>query len=168
MQALWFFLSLFLSFCLYYILKNRLAVFFPSSKEMIKVIIGFADIKKNDVFYDLGSGDGRILVEAAKEGIKVVGIEKNRLLNWFTRKKIKKFKNVNVIQGDVFKQKINDASIIVAYLSQKVTERLQKKIEKEVKKGTRIILVDHKFLNWKPVKIKKVGLVSIRLYIKKK
>jgi len=135
---------------------------------MIDVVIDFADIKKNDVFYDLGSGDGRILVEAAKKGIKVVGIEKNRLLNWLARRSTKNFKNIKIIQANIFKQKINDASIIVAYLSQKITERLQKKIEKEVKKGTRIILIDHEFLNWKPVKIKKVGLIPIRLYIKRK
>jgi len=135
---------------------------------MVEVVIDFANIKKNDVFYDLGSGDGRILIEAAKKGIEVVGIERNRFLNWLARRKTKNFKNVKIIQGDVFKQKINDASIIVAYLSQKITERLQKKVKKEVKKGTRIILIDHEFLNWKSVKIKKVGLVSIRLYIKRK
>jgi len=135
---------------------------------MVEVVIDFADIKKKDVFYDLGSGDGRILVEAAKKGIKVIGIEKNRLLNWLARKKTKNFKNIKIIQGDIFKQKINDASIIVAYLSQKITERLQKKIEKEVEKGTRIILIDHEFLNWKPVKIKKVGLIPIRLYVNRK
>jgi len=135
---------------------------------MIKVVIDFADIKKNDVFYDLGSGDGRILVEAAKKNIKIVGIEKNRFLNWLARMRTKNFKNVEIIQDNIFKQKINDASIIVAYLSQKVTERLQKKIEKETKKGTKIILIDHKFLNWKPVKEERVGFISIRLYVKKK
>lgn len=168
MQELWLLLTLFFSFCLYYLLRNRLAIFFPSSKEMIKVVIDFADIKENDVFYDLGSGDGRILVEAAKGGIRVVGIEKNRLLNWLARRRIKPFKNIKIIQGDMFKQKINDASIIVAYLSQKITERLQKKIEKEAKRGTRIILIDHELLDWKPVKVKKVGLIPIRLYIKRK
>jgi len=168
MQELWLLLTIFLSFCLYYILKNRLAIFFPSSNKMIDVVIDFADIKKNDVFYDLGSGDGRILVEVAKKGIKVVGIEKNRLLNRFARRNTKNFKNVKIIQADLFKQKINDASVIVAYLSQKITERLQKKIEKEAKKGTRIILIDHEFLDWEPVKVKKLGLIPIRLYVKRK
>jgi len=168
MQELWLLLTLFFFFCLYYFLKNKLAIFFPSSKRMIDVVLDFANIKKNDVFYDLGSGDGRILVEAAKKGIKVIGIEKNPLLNWIARRKTKNFKNVRIIQGDIFEQKINGASIIVAYLSQKIAERLQKKIKKEVKKGTRIILIDHEFLNWKPVKIKKVGLIPIRLYVKGK
>jgi len=147
-------------------LKNRLAVFIPSSKRMINVIIEFADIKKNDVFYDLGSGDGRILAEAAKNGIKVVGIEKNFLLNWIARRRVRKYKNVRIIQDDIFKQNFSNATVIVAYLSQFLAERLQKKIQKEVKKKTKVILVDHHFLKWKPVKEKKVGLIPIRLYIK--
>ena len=168
MQEFWLILIFFFSFCLYYLLKNRLAIFFPSSKKMIKLVIDLADIKKNDIFYDLGSGDGRILVEAAKKEIKVIGIEKNQLLNWLARRKTKNFKNVKIIQDDFFRQKIDEATIVVAYLSQKVTERLQKKIEKETKKGTRIILIDHEFLNWKPVKEDLAGFIQIRLYNKKK
>ena len=166
MQELWLFLIIFFSFCLYYILKNRLAIFFPSSKKIIDVVINFANIKKNDVLYDLGSGDGRILVEAAKKDIKVIGIEQNRFLNWIARRKTKNFKNIKIIQGDISKQNLSKATIIVAYLSQKVTERLQKKIEKEAKKRTRIILIDHAFVGWKPTKIKKIGLIPIRLYVK--
>lgn len=166
MQELWLLLILFFSFCLYYILKNRLAIFFPSSKRMIDVVIEFADIKKDDVLYDLGSGDGRILVEAAKKGIKVVGIEQNRLLNWIAKKKIRKLKNVKIIQGNIFNQDLSKATIIVAYLSIKITHELQKKIEGELKKGTKIILIDHTFIGWKPIRTKKVGLIPIRLYVK--
>jgi 16S rRNA A1518/A1519 N6-dimethyltransferase RsmA/KsgA/DIM1 with predicted DNA glycosylase/AP lyase activity len=133
---------------------------------MIEVVMEFADIKKKDVLYDLGSGDGRILEEAAKRGIRVVGIEQNPILNWIARRRTRDFKNVRIIQGDIFKEKINEATIIVAYLSQTVTRKLQKKIEKEVKKGTKIILIDHKFLGWKPIKVRRVGLIPIRLYVK--
>jgi predicted RNA methylase len=147
-------------------LKNKLAVFIPSSKRMVNVIIELAEIKKNDVLYDLGSGDGRILVEAAKNGIKVVGIEQNPILNRIARKKLERFKNVRIIQDDIFDQDLSRATIIVAYLSQILAGKLQKKIEKEVKKGTRIILVDHHFFNWKPVKVKRVGILPISLYVK--
>lgn len=133
---------------------------------MIDVILDFAEIKKNDVFYDLGSGDGRILVEAAKKKIPVVGIEKNFFLNWIARRKTKKLKNVEIIQDNIFNHDLSKATIIVAYLSRKVTRELQKKIRKECKKGTKIILVDHPFVNWKPVKFRKVGLTPIRLYVK--
>jgi predicted RNA methylase len=153
---------------LYYVLKNRLAIFFPSSKKNIEVVLDLADIKKNDVFYDLGSGDGRILIEAAKKNIKVVGVEQNKFLNWIARRKIErlKLKNVEIIEGDIFNQNLSKATVIVAYLSTSVAHRLQKKIEKEVKKGTRIILVDHSFKEWKSVKMKKIGFIPVRLYLK--
>ena len=161
-------LIFFFIFCLYYILKNRFAIFFPSSKRMINVVLEFADIKKDDVLYDLGSGDGRILVESAKKNIPVFGIEQNKFLNWIARRKIKRMKldNVKIIQGNIFDQDISKATIIIAYLSQKVTHKLQKKIKREVKKKTRIILIDHKFMNWKPIKMKKVGIIPIRLYMR--
>jgi predicted RNA methylase len=147
-------------------LKNKLAVFIPSSKRVVNVIMELAEIKKSDVLYDLGSGDGRILVEAAKKGIKVVGIEQNPILNRIARKKLERFKNARIIQDDIFDQDLNRATIIVAYLSQILAGKLQKKIEKEVKKGTRIILVDHNFSNRKPVKVKRVGILPISLYVK--
>jgi len=147
-------------------LKNKLAIFIPSSKKMINVILELADIKKNDILYDLGSGDGRILAEAAKKGIKVVGIEQNRFLNWIARRNLKKFNNVKIIQGNIFDQDFSKATILVAYLSQVLARKLQKKIENEVKTGCRIILVDHHFSNWNPVKMKRVGLFPIRLYVK--
>jgi predicted RNA methylase len=168
MNEIWLLLIFFFSFSLYYILKNKLAIFFPSSKKIIEVVLDFADIKKNDVFYDLGSGDGRILIEAAKKNIKIVGIEQNKFLNWIARRKIErlKLKNVEIIEGDIFNQNLSKATVIVAYLSISVVHRLQKKIEKEVKKGTRIILVDHSFKNWKPIKMKKIWFIPVRFYVK--
>lgn len=149
-------------------LKNRLAIFFPSSKRMIDVVLEFAGIKRDDVLYDLGSGDGRILVEAAKKNIPVVGIEQNKFLNWVARRKIKRMKldNVKIIQGSIFNQDISKATIVIAYLSRKITHKLQKKINKEVRRRTKIILIDHKFVDWKPIKIKKVGMIPIRLYVR--
>ena len=168
MNEIWLLLIFFFSFSLYYVLKNRLAIFFPSSKKIIEVVLDFADIKKNDVFYDLGSGDGRILIEVAKKNIKVIGVEQNKFLNWIARRKIErlKLKNVKIIEGDIFNQNLSKATVIVAYLSISVAHRLQKKIEKEVKKGTRIILVDHSFKEWKSVKMKKIGFIPVRLYLK--
>lgn len=168
MNEIWLLLIFFFSFSLYYLLKNRFAIFFPSSKKIIEVVLQFADIKKKDIFYDLGSGDGRILIETAKKNIRVIGIEQNKFLNWIAKRKIEqlKLKNVEIIEDNIFNQSLSKATIIVAYLSISVTHKLQKKIEKEVKKGTRIILVDHSFKEWKPVKMKKIGFIPVRLYVK--
>jgi 16S rRNA A1518/A1519 N6-dimethyltransferase RsmA/KsgA/DIM1 with predicted DNA glycosylase/AP lyase activity len=165
MDEIWLLTSFFFFFSFYYIIKNRFAFFFPSSRDMIDVIIDFADITKNDILYDLGSGDGRILKETAKKNIPVVGIEHNILLNWIAKRKINKG-NVKIIQDDIFNQNLSKATVIVAYLSREVTFKLQEKILKETKPGTKIILVDHPFQDWKPKKTKKVGHIPIRLYIK--
>jgi len=146
-------------------LKNRLAIFFPCFPRMIKIIEEFADAGRNDLIYDLGSGDGRVLEPFAKKGIKCVGIDHSRLLNKIARRRLKKYKNVRIIQGDIFNQDLSKSTVIIAYLSRYVTKKLQKKIKKECKKGTKIILVSYKFDNWKSVKTKKWFWLPIRLYL---
>jgi len=146
-------------------LKNRLAIFFPSFPGMIRIIEEFAGTKKNDLVYDLGSGDGRVLEVFAKKGIKCVGIEQNNLLNKLARRRLNGYKNFKIIQGNIFNQDLSKATVIVAYLSRFVTQDLQKKIEKECKKGTKIILVSYSFDDWKPVKMKKWLWLPIRLYV---
>lgn len=147
-------------------LKNKLAIYFPSTKRMIDVVFELAEPKSGDVLFDLGSGDGRIILEAAKIGIPAVGIEKNLFLVWVSRRKLRNFKNIKIVHGDIFDQDIGKATIIVAYLSRQLTYRLQKKILDETKKGTKIILIDHPFKSWEPVKIKKVGITPVRLYLR--
>lgn len=146
--------------------KNRLAVFFPTTKNVIKTVLEFANLKKGDVLYDLGSGDGRILIEAAKANAKVVGIEKSRLLNKIAKRRTKGLKNVNIIQGNIFDQDISEADVLVAYLSRRLTHDLKEKIHKESKKGTRVILIDHPFNGWEPVEVRKVGIMPVRLYVR--
>ena len=90
-----------LSVCLYYILKNRLAIFFPSFPGMIRIIEEFADVKKGDVVYDLGSGDGRVLEAFAGKVTKRVGIEHSRFLNKLAiRRFLMGSNNIEIIQGE--------------------------------------------------------------------
>ncbi len=156
---------IFLSLCLYYMLRNKLAIFFPSFSGMLSIIQDFADVDKDDVIYDLGSGDGRVLEVFAKKGIKCVGVEQDRILNNLARKRLKKYNNVKIIQGNIFDQNLSEATVIIAYLSKFVTRRLQKKIKKECKKGTKIILVSYRFKDWEPTRFKRWLWVPIRLYV---
>ncbi|MEM5793535.1 MAG: rRNA adenine N-6-methyltransferase family protein [Candidatus Aenigmatarchaeota archaeon] len=165
MQEFLLILGLILSYMLYYMLKSRLAIFFPSFKGMIKIIEKLAEVKSNDVVYDLGSGDGRVLEIFAKKGIRCVGIEKNRFLVNISRKKIGKYKNAKIIEGDILEQDLSEASIIIAYLSRFLTRDIEKKIKKECKKGTKIILVSYRFDSLKPVKVEKWFWMPISLYI---
>lgn len=154
-----------LSLCLYYMLKNRLAIFFPSFHGMIRIIEDFAAATSRDLVYDLGSGDGRIIEKFAKKGIKCIGIEQNSFLNKLAGKRLGRYKNVKIIHGNIFEQDLSRATIIIAYLSRFLTKYLQKKIKKECKKGTKIILVSYSFDNLKAVKMKRWFWLPIRLYL---
>jgi len=132
---------------------------------MIRIIEGFANAKKGDIVYDIGSGDGRILEIFARKKVKCVGVEHNILLNKIARRKLKGYKNVKIVQGDIFDQDLSEATVIIAYLSRYVTKKLQKKVRNECEKGARVILVSYKFDDWKPVKMKRWFWLPIRLYV---
>lgn len=150
---------------LFYILKNRLAIFWPSTGKMIKIVDDLADIKKTDIAYDLGSGDGRIVKKLAKKAKLVIGVEHSKIMNSIARKKLKGLKNAKIVDGNLFEQDISDANVVVAYLSRLLIPKLERKITEECKKGTRIILIGYKFRGLKPVKERRTFLMTIRLYI---
>ena len=127
----------------------------PLPKNTIRKMLKLAKVSKGDVVYDLGSGDGRALIIAAKEfHAKAVGIEKNRLMIWLSRWIIRKNNLQNktkVIHGDIFKENLSDADVIFIYLSHKLTQKLKPKFAKELKKGTRIVSASHPIVGWKEV-----------------
>jgi len=94
-----------------------------------------------------------------------VGVEHNILLNKLARRKLKGYKNVKIVQGDIFDQGLSKATVVIAYLSRYVTKKLQKKIRSECEKRTRVILISYKFDNWEPVKMKRWFWLPIRLYV---
>ena len=85
--------------------------FVPLPMETVRKILKLAKVKKNDVVYDLGSGDGRVLIAAAKEyGARCVGIEKNFLLHELSKWNVKKHNvsnKVNLIKGVFNKQNLS-------------------------------------------------------------
>lgn len=142
--------------------------FIPLPMETARTILKLAKIKKNDVLYDLGSGDGRIIITAAKEyGIKAVGIERNPILYWLSKKNVEKEKlqdKVKLIKGDLFKQNLSKANVVVLYLTPRLNKKLLPKLEMELKKGTRIISASHVFKGWKEVRKIKTGHFYCYLY----
>lgn len=108
-----------------------------------------AKITKRDVVYDLGSGDGRIPILAAKEfGAKGVGIEIDSLRHFIAWLKVRIHKlddKVTLKRGNFFDYDIADATVVFVYLVPRVLEKLKPKLFKELKKGTRIISYRYKF-----------------------
>ncbi len=139
----------------------------PLPKNTIRKMLKLARTKKNETFYDLGSGDGRTLVLASKEfGTKSFGIEKNRLLVWWTRLRIRRNKlqnKIKVVHGDIFKESYDNADVILIYLSHKLTQKLKPVFEK-LKKGTRIVSASHTIDGWKEVEKIRTGHFYSYLY----
>jgi len=128
----------------------------PSPKEYLRQILGIADIKPGERFYDLGSGDGRAVICAAKDfGARATGIELSLPLFFSsTIKCLFSPGKTNIILGNLFKRDFSDADVIYVYgTPQAMENRLREKIEKECKPGTRIVTFVFEFISWKPVKI---------------
>lgn len=140
----------------------------PLPKNTIRKMLKLATVTTKDTIYDLGSGDGRILIIAVKEfHAKAIGIEKNRLLVWLSRLIIRwnSLKNkIKIIHDDIFKENLSNADAILMYLSHKLTQKLKQKFKNELKKGTRIVSASHPIVGWKIVKKIKTGHFYSYLY----
>jgi len=130
------------------------APYVPTQMDNIRKILRFAGVKKNKKFYELGSGDGRVVLAAAKLKADAIGIEQSWLRVLFSKFKASKlnFKKAKFIHGNIFSKKYSDADIVYIYLLSKGVKKLEEKLKKELKKGSIIITQTYHFQNWKPFK----------------
>ena len=155
---------------LYFLLKlaRNEAVFIPLPQKTIDEMLRMAELRKGDVLYDLGSGDGRVLVAAAKTyAATAVGIERSRILAWLSTRKIARNgleDKVRIVNSDFFTQDLSEATVVTAYLSQKMNDKLEPKLRKELKEGTRIVSADHTFNFTEKARIK-TGHFWTHLYV---
>jgi ubiquinone/menaquinone biosynthesis C-methylase UbiE len=132
-----------------------IAPFVQTPLEVAKKMLDLSQVKPGEILYDLGCGDGRLIILAAKDmGASSTGIELREDLVERARTEIKRFNledKVKVIQGNFFDVNISDANIITLYLTSSANERLRPKLEAELKPGTRVVSHDFKVPGWKPV-----------------
>jgi SAM-dependent methyltransferase len=128
----------------------------PTTDEAVEAMLKLADVKSTDVVYDLGCGDGRIVITAAKEyGAHGVGIDINPQRIHEARENAKKAGVEDLVRfevNDLFKANIRDATVVTLFLLQKVNLRLRPKLLKELKPGTRIVSNTFDMGDWKPDK----------------
>lgn len=128
----------------------------PTPMEKVKKMLEMAEVAENDLVYDLGCGDGRIIATAAGEfGARAVGIEADpfRFLFSWARIKVSGLGNkVKVIWGNFFSCKLEEATVITVFLSNQANDRLKKKLQTELSPGTRVISYYWVFRGWKVVK----------------
>jgi ubiquinone/menaquinone biosynthesis C-methylase UbiE len=131
-----------------------IAPFVQTPVEVAKKMLEISQIRSGEVLYDLGCGDGRLIILAAKDlGARATGIELREDLIERARTEIKKLNledKVNVIQGNFFDVPISNADVVTLYLTSSANERLRPKLEAELKRGARVVSHDFKVPGWKP------------------
>jgi cyclopropane fatty-acyl-phospholipid synthase-like methyltransferase len=129
-------------------------IFVPTPQEVVDAMLKVAKVTKNDMIYDLGSGDGRIVVTAAKQyGARGIGIDidpqrikeanENATKEGVTDK-------VKFLNADLFETDISQATVVTLYLLPSLNQKLIPKLFKELKPGTRIVSHAFDMGDWKP------------------
>jgi len=140
--------------------SEKLAPWIPTPLPIVYEILDLAGVTPCDTLYDLGSGDGRVVIIAARDFCleKAIGIEIDPVLVELARAKAR-LEGVDsravFIEGDFLEVDIKDASIVYAYLYKSIIEKLMYKFEGELKPGTRIVTLDFPVPEWIPVLIRR-------------
>ena len=131
-------------------------IFVPTPQDVVDDMLRLANVRKGDVLYDLGSGDGRIPITAAKRyGIKATGIDIDPERIREANENAKKAGVTNLVQfkqENLFTANFRDATVITLYLLPDLNVKLRPKLWNELKPGTRIISHQFEMGAWKPEK----------------
>jgi len=152
-----------------------LAPFVATPTLVVRQMLILAEVKSGDVLYDLGSGDGRAVMMAAKDfGATSVGVELRDDLAKRALESIQKFnltEKTQIIQKDIFNVDLSSADVVFLYLTTSANEKIKPKLEAELKSGTRVVSHDYEILGWKAKKVDnfcenpKLGYPSHTLYV---
>lgn len=147
-------------------LLERDVPYVPTPQPIVDAMLNLAGVGPNDRVYDLGSGDGRIVITAAKRhGARGVGIDIDPRRIADARENAKRAgvsERVEFRQGDVFEADFSDATVVTLYLLPDVNRRLRPRLINELRPGTRIVSHAFDMGSWPPLKTREVG--PARLY----
>lgn len=152
-----------------------IAPFVPSPVQVIQFMFRLADLKAGEVLFDLGAGDGRTVIMAAKSfGARAVGVE---LREDLAKKALNNIHEsglsdrVTIVNGDLFSVNLKSADVVFLYLTTSANEKVRPKLEAELRKGVRVVSHDYEIVGWKPVKVEnycenpKLGYPSHTIYL---
>ncbi len=130
------------------------APFVTTAQEKISDILKSAGLKKGATFYELGSGDGRLVIEAANMGAESYGVEQSWLRVWYSRYQAwrQKLPNAHFFHGNLFDRAYFPADMVFIYLLPQGVNKLEIKLKNELKKNSIVITQAFHFQNWKPYK----------------
>lgn len=133
---------------------HKLAPYVTSPVRIVDRMLELAHLKAGETLYDLGCGDGRILIAAAeKYKVKAVGVEISPKLVAEARENIQNAglsDQASVIKGDLLETDLSDADVVTIYLATSVNQKLKPRLERFLKAGARVISHDYAVPGWKP------------------
>jgi cyclopropane fatty-acyl-phospholipid synthase-like methyltransferase len=128
--------------------------FVPTPQPIVNAMLKLAHVGPDDIVYDLGSGDGRVVIEAAQEfGARGVGIELDPPLVEISRQVARDAQvedRVTFIEGDLFTADISKATVVTLFLSSSVNRQLEAKLKRELQPGARIVSHQFPIGDWQP------------------
>ncbi|MEI9974632.1 MAG: methyltransferase domain-containing protein [Ignavibacteriota bacterium] len=140
---------------------EKLAPYYPTPETIVDRMLQLGGLKAGEKVYDLGSGDGRIVIEAAEKfHAEAVGVELDKDLCKLSVDKIRKLhleKNAHIVNGDLLKQNYGSADLVTVYLLPGFIDKVQPLLDQQLKKGARVVAHDFEFKNWTPDKVEDIA-----------
>lgn len=138
-----------------------MATYLTSPPSVVRAMLQLAEVGPGDVVYDLGSGDGRIAIEAARGfGAHAVGVERDPALVERARTNARAAgvaERVRFVQGDIFEADIATATVVTLYLHDTVNLRLRPKLRAELASGARVVSHRYGMGDWPPDAQRQIG-----------
>jgi SAM-dependent methyltransferase len=147
--------------------SKKIVPFVPTPQEVVDKMIELAGVKKGDVVYDLGSGDGRIVITAAKKGARAVGFDVDGDLVKESRENIRKAGVQDLAEirhQDILTVDLSGASVVTMYLLPDVNLKLRPNVLSQMKPGSRVVSHAFDMGDWKPDKTERVDGRTIYLW----
>jgi len=139
---------------------DTLAPAYPTPQTVVERMLALADVKPGEMVYDLGCGDGRIVITAAEKfSAKAVGVEIRRDIYEATLARVASLglaDRVRIVHGDALKTDLTPADVVTLYLLTSSNERLRPVLEAQLRPGARVVSHDFEIRGWKPTQTDKM------------
>jgi protein-L-isoaspartate O-methyltransferase len=139
---------------------GRLAPFYPTPEIVVAKMLELGELKAGEKMFDLGSGDGRIVIMAAQRfQADATGVELDKNLVRQSMEKIRSLgleKSAHIVNGDLLKQDYSGADLITVYLLPLSNDKVQPLLDRELKKGARVVAHDFEFRGWTAAKVETI------------
>jgi precorrin-6B methylase 2 len=136
---------------------HHFAPYIPTPWPVVEKMLEVAEVGPDDIVYDLGSGDGRIVIMAAQKfGARAVGVEIDPRLSKESEERVKQLgldRRVKILQEDIFATSVRPATVVTLFLRRGMNEELRPILERELRPGTRIVAQEFDVPGWTPQKI---------------